>query len=395
MSGNKQTRSSGSVSRDSSRLPVNQGDRQSHASSDMDQPVLVPASSSSSSAEFMRQGQQLVSGITRDMDTNVDVIAVLQSEVYDTRNRMDRLETTVREQGQCQEELLKAVLARLSASSEQHDAPPSEITSILSNDELPNSASMRADRHNGSTAVVHKLVSGSNVHTDVASVLVDSPNPHLQATTFLSVSDNGQAHESGGPTSVADVGSQADRNAEMTARPPLSNVPFGTPSDVRFSKAYGKMPHPQLCKAFNAFEDSDSEDDEVPDLQSGVAHYAAYAAEAKLNLMRNSGDDLNDDAASVTTRLSYTVNKQSVPVHIADERCHHFDTLCITGDNTPKLARTFLTFGTGNPKTDAKDSLPFLRSVGRCIHTSGLNVNEHGARAILLAMGLMSSKHFL
>ncbi|KAJ2040949.1 hypothetical protein H4S04_007793 [Coemansia sp. S16] len=343
----------------------------------------------------MRQGQQLVSGITRDMDTNVDVIAVLQSEVYDTRNRMDRLETTVREQGQCQEELLKAVLARLSASSEQHDAPPSEITSILSNDELPNSASMRADRHNGSTAVVHKLVSGSNVHTDVASVLVDSPNPHLQATTFLSVSDNGQAHESGGPTSVADVGSQADRNAEMTARPPLSNVPFGTPSDVRFSKAYGKMPHPQLCKAFNAFEDSDSEDDEVPDLQSGVAHYAAYAAEAKLNLMRNSGDDLNDDAASVTTRLSYTVNKQSVPVHIADERCHHFDTLCITGDNTPKLARTFLTFGTGNPKTDAKDSLPFLRSVGRCIHTSGLNVNEHGARAILLAMGLMSSKHFL
>ncbi|KAJ2258677.1 hypothetical protein GGI13_000526, partial [Coemansia sp. RSA 455] len=221
------------------------------------------------------------------MDTNVDVIAVLQSEVYDTCNCMDRLETTVHEQGQHQEELLKAVLARLSASSEQHDAPPSEITSILSNDKLPNSASMRADRHNGSTVVAHKLVPGSNMCTDVASGLVDSSNPHLQVTTFLSVSNNGQARESSGPTSVADVSSQANRNAEMMARLPLSNVPFGMPSDMRFSKAYGKMSHPQLHKVFNAFEDSNSEDDEVPDLWLGVVHYAAYAAEAKLNLMRN------------------------------------------------------------------------------------------------------------
>ncbi|KAJ2076408.1 hypothetical protein GGI09_008426, partial [Coemansia sp. S100] len=107
------------------------------------------------------------------------------------------------------------------------------------------------------------------------------------------------------------------------------------------------------------------------------------------------GDELNDDAASVTTGLSYAGNQQNVPAHVARERRHRFETLCITGDNTPKLARTYLTFGTGNPKTDAKDSLPFLRSVGRCIRTSGLNVNEHGARAILLAMGLSSSEHFL
>ncbi|KAJ2344646.1 hypothetical protein GGH92_004396, partial [Coemansia sp. RSA 2673] len=262
MSGNKQTRPSGSFSRDNIGSPENLGNHQSHASSDLDQPALVPASSPSSSAEFMRQGQQLVSGITCDMDTNVEAIVALQSDVHNTCNRLDRLEITMCEQGQRQEELLKAVLARLSTSSVQHDVPLSEITSILSNDELPNSASMRADRHNGSTAVAHELVLGNNMCTDVASVLVDSSNLHLQVATFLSVSDNGQARENSGPTSMADVGSQADRNAEMMARPPLSNAPFGTSSNVHFSKAYGKMSCPQLCKAFNVFDDSDSDDDE-------------------------------------------------------------------------------------------------------------------------------------
>ncbi|KAJ2032055.1 hypothetical protein H4S03_006382, partial [Coemansia sp. S3946] len=231
MSGNKQTHPSDSFSCDNIGSPENLGDHQSHASSDLDQPALVPVSSPSSLAEFMHQGQQLVSGITRDMDTNIEAIAALQSDVHDTRNRLDRLEITMREQGQCQEELLKAVLARLSTLSAQHDVPPLEITSILSNDELPNSASMRADRHNGSTAVAHELVPGNNVCTDVASVLVDSSNLHLQVATFLSVSDNGQACENGGPTSMADIGSQANRNAEMMARLPLSNAPFGTSSN--------------------------------------------------------------------------------------------------------------------------------------------------------------------
>ncbi|KAJ1888566.1 hypothetical protein LPJ71_008447, partial [Coemansia sp. S17] len=375
MSSNNQTRASGGSSRDKVGSPVNRGDNQSRTGLDQDQPAVVPASSSrSSSAEFMRQGQQLVSGITRDVDTNVEAMTVLQSEVYDTRDRMDRLETMVREQGQRQEsatlrqeELLRALLARLTVPSEQHAAPPSEIMSMSGNGELANSATMRADGHNASIAVAHEIVPGNSVRTDVASLAGANSNPHPQVATFLSVSDNGQARRSSGPTSVADVGSQADGNAEMTDRPPLSNAPFGTASDVRFSKSYGKLSHPQLRKAFNAFDDSDSDDDEVPDLRSGVVHYAAYAAEAKLNFIRSSGDELNDDAASVMTGLSYAGNQQNVPAHVARERRHRFETLCITGNNTPKLAHMYLTFGTGNPKTNAKDSLPFLRSVRQCI----------------------------
>ncbi|KAJ1924597.1 hypothetical protein GGI09_003525 [Coemansia sp. S100] len=127
MLGNKSPCNSGGFSHGNTTSPDNQGDQQLYNSLDLDKPALVPVSSLSSSAEFMHQGQQLVSGITHNMDTNVEAIAILQREVYNTCNCMDRLEIMVHEQGQCQEELLKAVLARLPVSSEQHAALLSEI----------------------------------------------------------------------------------------------------------------------------------------------------------------------------------------------------------------------------------------------------------------------------